>query len=85
MNRRVSSPSLIQKGDSVDRTSIPAETPTTTTTTTLSINPEEAEAEISHIQKQKPSDIIVKDSNEKVTQKPEKSSRKKGKAQKTDD
>ncbi|KAI0998574.1 hypothetical protein K3495_g9625 [Podosphaera aphanis] len=57
MSRRVSSPSLIQKGDSVDRNSIPAETPTTTTT--LSMNPEDAEAEISHIQKQKPLDIII--------------------------
>ncbi|KAI1005877.1 hypothetical protein K3495_g2343 [Podosphaera aphanis] len=73
MSRRVSSPSSRQKRDSVDRTSIQAETPTT-----LSNNTENSEAEISHIQKQKPLDINVSDSNEKVTRKPEKSSRGKG-------
>ncbi|KAI1005399.1 hypothetical protein K3495_g2816 [Podosphaera aphanis] len=79
MSRRFSSSSSIQKSDSVDRTSIQVETPIT-----LSNNPEDSEAEISHIQKQKPLDINFSDSNEKATQKPEKSSREKGKAQ-TDD
>ncbi|KAI0999801.1 hypothetical protein K3495_g8396 [Podosphaera aphanis] len=79
MSCRVSSPWSIQKSDSVDRTSIQAETPTT-----LSNNPEDSEAETFHIQKQKLLDINVSDSNENVTQKPEKSSREKGKAQ-TDD